>query len=83
MMARAELLIQFTHPGFLDLGIVAYDRGVLVYRFVFVRLTANQPTEKALQVLRAAHRRVENKSHYSHVSDDQPFPSPFRVAREA
>jgi hypothetical protein len=43
MMARAEVLCQLTHPGFLDLGIVAWDRGM--YRFVVV-CRSNQPTEK-------------------------------------
>ena len=42
-MARAELLCQLTHPGFLDLGIVACDREM--YRFVVVR-RSNQATEK-------------------------------------
>jgi hypothetical protein len=43
MMARAELLCQLTHPGLLDLGIVACDRGMC--RFVVVR-RSKRPIEK-------------------------------------
>jgi hypothetical protein len=45
MMARAEVLCQLTHPGFLDLGIVACDRGM--YDFVVLSVAAISQQKKS------------------------------------
>ena len=45
MMARAEVLCPLTHPGFLDLGIVACDQGM--YSFVVVHHSAISQQKKS------------------------------------